>query len=192
VTPASTPSETPKAHPAPSSAAPLAARRAIADGAERKLDPRSITVNRLVGAAWTAVLAAVSLVALAIFSFVGPLGATADLGLLACWFVAFGLLSASTWFLPAMRWKHASYRVDENGIQIRHGVWWRSVVDVPKSRVQHTDVSQGPVERNFGLGTLVIHTAGTQNASVPLGGLTREDASAIRDHLIEGGEGDAV
>ena len=178
--------------PAQSVEAAPPARAPIADGVERKLDPRSITASRLVGGIWTGVLAVINLVGIAIFSLFGPFRAPANLAILVGWAVIFGLLSTWVWFGPALRWRHSSYRVAEDGIQIRTGIWWRSVVNVPRSRVQHTDVSQGPVERNFELGTLVIHTAGTQHASVPLSGLPRDAASAIRDHLIEGGEGDAV
>ncbi len=63
---------------------------------------------------------------------------------------------------------------------------------MPKSRVQHTDVSRGPIERGLGLATLIIHTAGTEQAAVSLSGLPHADAYRIRDFLIEGGEDDAV
>jgi membrane protein YdbS with pleckstrin-like domain len=56
--------------------------------------------------------------------------------------------------------------VDARGLEIRRGVFWRSVVNVPRSRVQHTDVSQGPLERSYGLGTLIVYTAGTDHAQV--------------------------
>ena len=69
---------------------------------------------------------------------------------------------------------------------------WRSVSSVPRSRVQHTDVSQGPIERLFELSTLIIYTAGTEHASISLSGLPRATALEIRDHLIEGGQDDAV
>ena len=69
---------------------------------------------------------------------------------------------------------------------------WRSEISVPKSRVQHTDVSQGPLQRRFGLATLVLHTAGTQHAAVSLSGLSHEAALQIRDYLIEGGPDDAA
>jgi membrane protein YdbS with pleckstrin-like domain len=85
--------------------------------------------------------------------------------------------------LPPLRWRRASWRVDERGVEIRDGVWWRSRVAVPRSRVQHLDVVQGPVQRRFGLGTLVLHTAGTADASVPLAGLAHETALALRDDL---------
>jgi membrane protein YdbS with pleckstrin-like domain len=89
-------------------------------------------------------------------------------------------------------YRHASYRVDELGIEIRRGVFWRTVVNVPRSRVQHTDVSQGPLERRYGLGTLAIYTAGTDHARVGLAGLEHGRALAIRSHLLPAGGGDAV
>ena len=58
---------------------------------------------------------------------------------------------------------------------------WRKVINVPRSRVQHTDVSQGPLERGHGLGTLVIYTAGTDHARVDLPGLDHATALRIRD-----------
>jgi membrane protein YdbS with pleckstrin-like domain len=42
------------------------------------------------------------------------------------------------------------------------------------------------------LASLIIHTAGTQNASVSLGGLSHDDALRVRDHLIDVDERDAV
>ena len=85
-----------------------------------------------------------------------------------------------------------SYRVDALGIEIRRGVVWQRVINVPRSRVQHTDVSQGPLERGSDLGTLVIFTAGTHYARVQLSGLQHLTALRIRDHLLPGGADDAV
>jgi membrane protein YdbS with pleckstrin-like domain len=84
------------------------------------------------------------------------------------------------------------YRVDADGIEIRKGVIWRSVVNVPRSRIQHTDVSQGPLERNFALSTLHVFTAGTEHSEVTLAGLQHSRALRIRDHLLTGGEHDGV
>ncbi len=81
---------------------------------------------------------------------------------------------------------------NDKGIRIRSGVVFRSVVSVPRSRVQHTDVSRGPIERSHGLATLIVHTAGTEHASVTLSGLAESDANAIRDYLIDVGDDDAV
>lgn len=125
----------------------------------------------------------------AIFANPGLLFAIAPLG---GWCVLTALLIwwAQAW--PAKSYRRTSYRVDPAGIEIRRGVVWRRVINVPRSRVQHTDVSQGPLERGSDLGTLVMFTAGTQFARVQLSGLQYNDALRIRDHLLPAGTDDAV
>ena len=97
----------------------------------------------------------------------------------------------ATWW-PKVRYRHTRYRTDENGFTIKRGVLWRGVTSIPKARVQHTDVVQGLIQRRYGLGKLIIHTAGTQDASVSLSGLPHDKALTIRDFLIEGGEHNGV
>jgi membrane protein YdbS with pleckstrin-like domain len=97
-----------------------------------------------------------------------------------------------SWTWPAIQHRHIGYRIDGEGIEIRRGVWWRRVIHVPRSRIQHTDVSQGPIERNFGLATLHVFTAGTEHAEVTLGGIAHHTAIAVRDHLLAGADDDVV
>ncbi|HYG64439.1 MAG TPA: PH domain-containing protein [Thermoanaerobaculia bacterium] len=163
----------------------------IADGVEHLLDPRHVTLSRIVrwlGAGAVSLGSLVPLGSIVFFASI-PGWVTGILPLL--WVVGtLGLAwSAHRW--PVIEHRHASYKVDDNGIQIRQGVVWRKEINVPRSRVQHTDVSQGPLERRFGLGTLVIYTAGTDHAKIELHGLDHATALAIRDHLVHG-EGDAV
>ena len=115
----------------------------------------------------------------------------AGLVLVPLWLVLFSAVAWQMRRWPAIAYRHASYRVDDLGIEIRRGVYFREVTSVPRSRVQHTDVSQGPIERRFALGTLVIHTAGTANAKVTLAGLEHGTARRIQTHLLPGTEGDA-
>jgi membrane protein YdbS with pleckstrin-like domain len=65
-------------------------------------------------------------------------------------------------------------------------------INVPRSRLQHTDVSQGPLERRYGLGTLVLYTAGTDHARIDLAGLEHGVALRLRQHLLPSGDTDAV
>jgi membrane protein YdbS with pleckstrin-like domain len=73
-------------------------------------------------------------------------------------------------------------------VDIRTGVVWRRIISVPRSRVQHIDVAQGPIERRYGLATLSIYTAGTGFAKVDLPGVPYPRAVRIRDHLLPGRE----
>jgi membrane protein YdbS with pleckstrin-like domain len=93
---------------------------------------------------------------------------------------------------PPVEYRRTSYRIDEDRIEIRRGVIWRAVTSVPRSRVQHIDVSQGPLERRFGLGTLSVYTAGTEYSRIDLRGLDHRAALGLRDRLLPGGTPDAV
>ncbi len=84
---------------------------------------------------------------------------------------------------PRRRWRGWGYREGEDEIEIRHGRLIRVRTIVPFGRVQHIDVAQGPIQRLYGLGTLILHTAGTHGASVPLPGLAMDTAEAMRDRI---------
>jgi membrane protein YdbS with pleckstrin-like domain len=164
---------------------------AIADGFERRLDPRSIPVERIVGWIVTASISLGMFLGLVIVLLAVPLLWIKLLVALLCSAAALAMAWSSHYW-PEIEHRHASYKVDALGIEIRRGVWWRKVINVPRSRVQHTDVSQGPLERRYGLGTLVIYTAGTDYARVDLKGLDHGTALRIRDHLLPREEDDAV
>lgn len=80
-------------------------------------------------------------------------------------------------------WRYTAWRLDAAGFALRRGHLWRSETRVPQSRVQHLDLQRGPLQRRFGLSTLVIHTAGTRHSAVGVGGLDAEDAERLRDIL---------
>ncbi len=94
--------------------------------------------------------------------------------------------------LPRKTWQNTTFAVSPLGLEIRRGIWWKHIIDVPRSRIQHTDVQQGPLARYYGLGKLIVYTAGTEHASVELDGLEHGQAIQMRDFLLRGGEDDAV
>lgn len=168
------------------------APHSLADGVERQLDPRYIPLERKVGWIVAGAVTLVLSIGLVIFGLAARPSTIAFLLLAVAAMAIVGLFAwlAQRW--PELEYARASYRLDERGIEIRWGVVWRRVINVPRSRVQHTDVSQGPLERSHGLGTLVIYTAGTDHAQVDLPGLAHETALAIRDHLLPRELPDAV
>lgn len=151
------------------------------------LDPRFVPLQREVG--WY-VSGAASL-ALFVALFV-VLGVRRWYLVLPLWAAASAAVAVFAYRWPVIQYRYTGYRVDEHGIEIVRGVWWRAVSTVPRSRVQHTDVSQGPFERKYGLGRLVIYTAGTAFSRVELPGLAHETALGLRDHLLPREQSDAV
>jgi len=161
----------------------------IADGVLRQLDPNTIRVERTASWIFSAIVGLFLLIQLIVNLFGGPwriaLGLALTIGV-------GGFLAWPSHRWPEISYRHTFYRVDPQGIEIRRGVLWRRAIIVPKSRVQHTDVSQGPLQRRYALGTLVVYTAGTDHAKVELPGLSYARAMRIRDHLLPSGGDDAV
>lgn len=84
---------------------------------------------------------------------------------------------------PLRRYQARGYQLGEDRLRVVRGLLFRRDTVVPFGRVQHIDVQQGPLERGYGLATLVLHTAGTHNASVSLPGLAHDDALAMREEI---------
>ena len=116
----------------------------------------------------------------------------------ASWWVLAIQLTA-TWFIYLLifiyqgaAFRHFSYTMNDFGLYINRGVFWRRKIIVPRNRVQHTDVVQGPLERRYELAELIVHTAGTRNASVKLPGILHTDAEKLRESLSFDESNDAV
>ena len=141
------------------------------------LDPAQVHVLRI----RIALVAAAA--ALAVFVLdLGPLRET-QLPPLAAPGLALLIGLALVLLYPPRRYRGWGYCEGADEIEIRRGRWFQMRTIVPFGRVQHIDVAQGPVQRPFGLATLILHTAGTHGASVPLPGLRHEEAEAMRDRI---------
>ncbi len=82
---------------------------------------------------------------------------------------------------PRRVWRRLGYRLDPALLQVVRGWMFHSDTVVPFVRVQHIDVTRGPLDKMFGTSTLVVHTAGTHNSVVTLPGLAPDRAADIRD-----------
>lgn len=85
--------------------------------------------------------------------------------------------------LPGRRWRRWGYHMGADAIRIASGWLVRRETIVPFVRVQHIDVSRGPLERAFGVARLTLHTAGSYNSTVALPGLALADAERIREEI---------
>jgi membrane protein YdbS with pleckstrin-like domain len=151
------------------------------------VDPRYVSLQREIGWYWTAALS----VALLVMSLM-VLGPRRWYWCVLIWAAATPALAYYSYRWAEIEYRHLFYRVDDDGIEIQAGVLWRGISNVPRSRVQHTDVAQGPLERKYGLGRLIIYTAGTQHSRVELPGLEHQVALGLRDHLLPRQAADVV
>ena len=84
---------------------------------------------------------------------------------------------------PRWRFRAWGYAVHEDEIVLEYGVVTHVRTVVPLRRIQHLDVSQDLFEREFDLGRLIIHTAGTRSSDVVIPGLPLPTAEQIRDDV---------
>ena len=73
----------------------------------------------------------------------------------------------------------------EFDVAYRSGLFWRKTVIVAFNRVQHVEVSSGPLQRKFGLATLKFFTAGGSSVDLKVDGLSTERAEQMRTFIAD-------
>lgn len=146
------------------------------DRGPRSLDPRVVTVWRIEAAIESAAALVVAAFVLGLLLRLGVSAPLAVLPLIAA--LLFGIVNCAV--LPSRRWKSWQYAIDEAEIELRHGLWWQTWTRIPIARVQHVDTRRGPLERRYGLASLVVYTAAGARL-IP--GLAIEIAERSRDRI---------
>lgn len=81
------------------------------------------------------------------------------------------------------RYRRFGYALTAQVVRVRDGVVIHTDAIAPLYRVQHVDLSRGPLQLAFGLATLRIHTAAPA-ADVTLPDLRADDAERVRDDIL--------
>jgi membrane protein YdbS with pleckstrin-like domain len=148
---------------------------------EERLDPRVVpywTVANLIGA-----------LVLGAITAIGATWLRSEFPERAAWIAAAAwavgvLLLLSVVAQPMLAYATWRYGIDRELLVARYGILFRDEKAIPISRLQHVDLRRGPIERLFGLATLVVFTAGTEGATFRVPGLAAELARALRDRIL--------
>jgi uncharacterized protein len=144
-----------------------------------RLDPRAKTLWRITGT-----LGALPLLAVGAFVSWGLLraveaplllGILPFLGALALFVVLAGVV-------PDLRWRRWRYEIRDEEVDLQRGIVWVSRTLVPLARIQHVDTQSGPLQRRFGLATVIFYTAAGAN-QIPE--LSASVAAGVRDRIAE-------
>ena len=95
-----------------------------------------------------------------------------------------GLVIFSTSLLKR-QWEVWKYEVTDHVVILSWGDWWQTKRFVPRGRVQHVDITSGPLARKFGLAHVHLYVAGAHGAVGGIPGLTPEEADELRNMLVE-------
>lgn len=149
------------------------------DEPSERLDPRAKTVWRISGALNMIPLLAVA--GFASFVLLRWVEVSSFLGILPV-LAVLALAVFSVFVTPGLRWRRWRYEIRPDEVDLQRGVWWVSRTLVPLARIQHVDTRQGPLQRRYGLSTVVFHTAAGPN-QIPE--LSTPIAAEARDRIAD-------
>ena len=80
------------------------------------------------------------------------------------------------------------YTIDSDGVKMKGGVVWKKHVTVPYSKITNVDITRGPLQRYYNIGTMHVQTAGAagkqgEKAELKLSGIRELDK--VRETIIE-------
>lgn len=101
--------------------------------------------------------------------------------IIVCWL----LLSIGYTFFQSKSFASKAYALRDKDIIYRSGWFVQRTHTCPFNRIQHSSVSMSFFERKFGLATLILYTAGTDNADIQVPGLKEADAYAIKEWITQ-------
>ncbi len=142
-----------------------------------QLDPRARTLWRIGGITTATIMALVAAGLAAGAVWLDLLPMVAALGLVALVVVVTGAVG---WLVPEQRWRLWRYEIGEAEVDLQHGWLTRTRTLIPMARIQHVDTRRGPLQRRFGLASVVLYTAAGAR-EIPA--LADQVADATRDRI---------
>jgi hypothetical protein len=107
-------------------------------------------------------------------------------------------LIAFVFFLVLSQWlvnrtyEAYKYQVGDDDLAVAKGVFWKSWRFINRNRIQHVDLTAGPISRMLGLVEVSIFVGGMQGAAATIPGLSQLDAEALRSKLVQAEAGQSM
>ena len=103
---------------------------------------------------------------------------------LVLWLIA--MILVPIWIPVAFR--VLEYTIDDDGVKMSGGVVWKKHVTVPYSKITNVDITRGPLQRYYNIGTIHVQTAGAagkqgEKAELKLTGI--RDLEKVREVIVE-------
>lgn len=85
---------------------------------------------------------------------------------------------------PIIEYIQWSYLIDDDRIEIKKGIIWRSHTVIPISRIQHVCTKSGPLQNMLGLASVDINTAGGIHTIEELNKNTAEEICELLKNIV--------
>lgn len=93
------------------------------------------------------------------------------------------LFSFMAWFAYKSA-KRIGYAVREHDLIVQSGIFWRKQTIQPITRIQHVEITRGPLDKRFGLANLRLFSAGTGHLTFEIPGLAVDLAERIKGFIL--------
>lgn len=128
-----------------------------ADSAFKKLYQAYVAIALVGGFLWWMVPVVVT----AMLSFGWQIGVIVAFSAFVPLLIVFGFI---LYWIPKF-YSSTIYVLEDDKITVTKGVWWKTRSFVPYNRITNINIYQGPISRQFALGSLHIQTAGFSGVS---------------------------
>ncbi len=82
--------------------------------------------------------------------------------------------------LPGLIWRRWRYEIRDDEVDLQRGLVTVTRTLTPMARIQHVDTRRGPLQRRFGLASVILYTAAGAS-EIPA--LADEVAATVRDRI---------
>ena len=80
--------------------------------------------------------------------------------------------------------KKKKYVLRQRDLIYMNGLLWENKITIPFNRIQHAEVKQGPLDRAFKLHSLKVFTAGGSSSDLSIPGLREDEATKLKDFIL--------
>ena len=84
--------------------------------------------------------------------------------------------------VPGLRWSRWRYEIGEQEVDLQHGLLTVTRTLIPMTRIQHVDTRRSPLQRRYGLSSVILYTAA---GAIEVPALADDIAGSVRDRIAE-------
>ncbi|HQS24701.1 MAG: hypothetical protein B7Y11_09425 [Sphingobacteriia bacterium 24-36-13] len=150
--------------------------------AQVNLQPVEAVYKKVLYINWGIGYALLFTVLLALFILIKSLQMSWLISILA---IAFLLLISITIASVEIGFKNKAWALREKDIQFRKGWLFQTTYIIPFNKVQHCELISGPIGRKYGLASIKINTASSNNIDISIKGLKQETAEQLKAFIME-------
>ena len=77
------------------------------------------------------------------------------------------------------------YSIRDHDLVLKSGLFWQKEVIQPIRRIQHVELTRGPLEKRISLANISLFSAGTSGATFTIPGLRLITAARIRRYVLQ-------